>query len=106
MAKDQGVKLPNTKRPGAQARMAGPAKAAAVVAAPAQPVVKKPRTSPAQFWREVQQEARKISWTSWRETWITSVMVFIMIAITGVFFLAVDQGLGYGMQFLLKLATS
>jgi preprotein translocase subunit SecE len=105
MAKDQGVKLPNQRRPGAQARTAAPAKAP-VVAAPAQPAVKKPSVSPMQFWREVQQEARKITWTSWRETWITSVMVFIMIAVTGVFFLAVDQALGLGMQYLLKLATS
>lgn len=42
----------------------------------------------------------------WRETWITSVMVFIMVAITGVFFLAVDQALGNAMQFLFKLAAS
>ena len=35
-------------------------------------------TSP-QFFREVRAEARKITWTSRRETWITSVMVAIMV---------------------------
>jgi len=106
MANDQGVKLPTTRRGKGPVRTPAPAKPAAVTAAPAAPAVKKPSVSPAQFWREVQQEARKITWTSWRETWITSVMVFIMVALTGVFFLGVDQALGWGMQFLLKLATS
>ena len=105
MAK-QGVKTPNNRRPGAKARPAASAKPPVVAAAPAEPVVKKPPFDPIRFWREVRQEARKITWTSWRETWITSVMVFIMVAITGVFFLAVDQALGFGMQYLLKLAAS
>ena len=58
-----------------------------------------------QFFREVQAEARKITWTSWKETWITSIMVFIMVVITAIFFLLIDQILGQGMQFLLKLGT-
>ena len=61
--------------------------------------------NPVQFAREVRAEARKITWTSWRETWITSVMVFIMVVVTAVFFLVVDEGLGQGMKFLLKLAA-
>jgi preprotein translocase subunit SecE len=102
----QGVKTPNNRRPGAPTRPAAAVKAPATVAAPAEPAVKKPPFNPMRFWREVQQEARKITWTSWRETWITSVMVFIMVAITGLFFLAVDQAMGFGMQYLLKLASS
>ena len=50
-------------------------------------------------------EARKITWTSWRETWITSVMVFIMVVVTALFFLVVDEALGQGMKLLLKLAA-
>ena len=57
------------------------------------------------FALEVRAEARKITWTSWRETWITSMMVFMMVAITAIFFLVVDQILSHGMQFLLKLAA-
>ena len=57
------------------------------------------------FAAEVQAEGRKTTWTSRKETWITSVMVFIMVVITAVFFLIVDQILGQGMQFLLKLGT-
>jgi len=105
MAK-QGVKTPSNRRAAAPARAATPTKSAVAAAVSAEPKVKRPAFNPVTFWREVQQEARKITWTSWRETWITSVLVFIMVAITGVFFLAVDQALGFGMQFLLKLAQS
>ena len=50
-------------------------------------------------------EARKITWTTRKETWITSVMVFIMVVVTAIFFLIVDWGLGVAMQFLLKIAA-
>jgi preprotein translocase subunit SecE len=65
----------------------------------------KKRVSIVQFFREVRAEARKISWTSRRETWITSVMVFIMILLTAFFFVVVDLGLRALMQFILKLGT-
>jgi len=57
------------------------------------------------FAAEVRAEARKITWTSWRETWITSVMVFFMVFVTAIFFLIVDQILSHAMQFLLQLAA-
>jgi preprotein translocase subunit SecE len=88
-------------------RSGKPATVPAVMAAPDAPKApRRPMPSPLQFWREVQAEARKIAWTSWRETWITSVLVFIMVAIVGTFFLAVDQVLGNTMQFLFKLVQS
>jgi preprotein translocase subunit SecE len=80
-----------------------PAGAATAAAAPAAP---KKRTSPVQFFREVRAEARKITWTSRKETWITSVMVFIMVVLASLFFLAVDGGLGFAVNQLLKLATA
>ena len=66
---------------------------------------KKKKTNPAQFAREVRAEARKITWTIRKETWITTVMVGIMVVIASLFFLAVDFGLGLGMNLLLKLAN-
>jgi preprotein translocase subunit SecE len=73
-------------------------------ATPASETPKK-RVSLLQFFREVRVEARKISWTSRRETWITSVMVFIMILLTAFFFVVVDLGLRAVMQFILKIGT-
>ena len=53
----------------------------------------KKRTSIPQFISQVRAEGRKITWPSRKETWITSVMVFIMVLIAAVFFWIVDWGL-------------
>ena len=66
---------------------------------------KKKKSSPVQFAKEVRAEARKISWTSRKETWITSVMVFIMVVISALFFFAVDTTLQLAVAQFLKLAT-
>jgi preprotein translocase subunit SecE len=73
------------------------------VAARAEAHVPKKRTNPLQFFREVRAEAKKISWPSRRETWITTVMVLIMVVITAIFFLIVDASLSAGVQWLLNL---
>ncbi|HRD27292.1 MAG TPA: preprotein translocase subunit SecE [Caulobacter sp.] len=87
------------------------AKAAAVVAAPAgqastAPVAPRKPFNPVQFFREVRVEARKITWTSRKETWITSVMVFIMVLIAALFFFVVDWLLSGAVSLLLKLANA
>ena len=85
------------------------AKAAAVVAAPAgQAAAAAPKKpfNPVLFFREVRAEARKITWTSRKETWITSVMVLIMVVIAAVFFFAVDWLLSAAVAMLLKLANA
>ncbi|MFT4956589.1 MAG: preprotein translocase subunit SecE [Brevundimonas sp.] len=58
----------------------------------------KKRTSPAQFLSQVRAEGRKITWPSRKETWITSVMVLIMVMIAALFFWVVDFGLGWVFQ--------
>ena len=59
----------------------------------------------AQFAREVRAEARKITWTSRQETWITSVMVAIMVILAALFFAAVNWICSHGIALILKLAT-
>jgi len=73
------------------------------VSAPQEP---KKRTSPIQFLRETRAEARKVTWTSWKETWITSVMVAIMVVLTALFFFGVDAVLHAVVTALLKLANA
>jgi preprotein translocase subunit SecE len=68
----------------------------------ATPDAPKKRVSPQQFFGEVRAEARKITWTSRKETWITSVMVFIMVILASIFFMAVDATLGFSMRALLN----
>ncbi|MES2032977.1 MAG: preprotein translocase subunit SecE [Pseudomonadota bacterium] len=90
------------------------AKSAAVAAAPsaqggasaAAVAAPKKRTSPIQFFREVRAEGRKITWTSRKETWITSVMVFIMVVIAAIFFFGVDTLLSFLVAQLLKFTNA
>ncbi|HZH03699.1 MAG TPA: preprotein translocase subunit SecE [Myxococcaceae bacterium] len=62
----------------------------------------KPRVTAGQFAREVRAEGRKITWPSRRETWITSVFVFVMVVIASVFFALVDGTLSFVLQQLLR----
>jgi len=48
------------------------------------------RTGPIQFFQEVRREASKVTWPTWRETYLTTIMVFIMVGISMVFFAVVD----------------
>jgi preprotein translocase subunit SecE len=66
----------------------------------------KKKTSLPQFAKEVRAEVRKITWTSRKETWITSVMVAIMVALAALFFTVVDVGLQFGVAQILKLASA
>lgn len=61
--------------------------------------------NPAQFLRQVRQEASKVTWPSRKETWVASVMVFIMVALTAVFFFFVDQALAYVVRLILGLGV-
>ncbi|MGD9921893.1 MAG: preprotein translocase subunit SecE [Pseudorhodoplanes sp.] len=47
--------------------------------------------SPFKFLQEVRDETDKVTWPTRRETAITTIMVFIMVAISAVFFLLADQ---------------
>ena len=76
---------------------AGGAAAATATAAPA-----RPRVTAGQFAREVRAEGRKITWPSRRETWITSVMVCIMVVLASAFFALVDGALSFLLQQLLR----
>ena len=50
-----------------------------------------------QFIREVRREGiDKVTWPTVRETYLTTVMVFIMVGLTMVFFFVVDKVLQYG----------
>ena len=64
------------------------------------PVLRR-RTSPMQFFTEVRREMSKVTWPSWKETWLTTMMVFIMVGLTMVFFAVVDFILNYGEMVLI-----
>jgi preprotein translocase subunit SecE len=49
------------------------------------------KTSPFKFMQEVRAETQKVTWPTRRETGVTTIMVFVMVAIASVFFLVADQ---------------
>ncbi len=82
------------------AAVAAPAGQAAAAAAPKKPF------NVVQFFKEVRAEGRKITWTSRKETWVTAVMVFIMVIIAALFFFVVDTSLSFIVAQVLKLANA
>jgi preprotein translocase subunit SecE len=59
--------------------------------------------NPVTFMKEVRQETAKVTWPTWKEVWVTTLMVLIMVALASIFFLLVDQTLSHAVQFLLSL---
>ena len=85
------------------------AKTAAAMTSPAATATSQPpkkKTSLPQFAKEVRAEARKITWTTRKETWITSVMVAVMVTLAAIFFAVVDAGMQFGVTQILKLASA
>lgn len=60
-------------------------------------------TNPLQFIQQVRAEVSKIVWPTRREVLLTTVMVFIMAALTAVFFALVNILIRGGLQGLLNL---
>ena len=59
--------------------------------------------NPFEFVQEVRQEVSKVTWPTWKEVWITTIMVLIMVSLASVFFLFADQVLGWFISYLLRL---
>jgi preprotein translocase subunit SecE len=59
--------------------------------------------NPFQFIDEVRQETSKVTWPSWKEVWITTAMVLVMVALTAIFFLFTDMIISWAIQIVLQL---
>ena len=59
--------------------------------------------NPLTFIEEVRQEVSKVTWPTWKEVWITTAMVLVMVALTAVFFLVTDMVISTVVQFVLGL---
>ena len=49
------------------------------------------KTNPAQFVRQVRQELSKVTWPEKKDTFISSVVVIVLIILFSIFFLLTDQ---------------
>ncbi len=59
-------------------------------------------TNPLQFIQQTRAEVSKVVWPTRREVMLTTVMVFIMAALTAVFFALVDILIRTGLQGVLS----
>ncbi len=60
------------------------------------------KLNPVEFLQEVRQETSKVTWPTWKEVWITTAMVLVMVALASIFFLIADQAIGWVVQSVLK----
>ena len=61
------------------------------------------KVSPFKFMQEVRAEAQKVTWPTRKETTVTTIMVFVMVAVASIFFFAADQIIRYLITFLLGI---
>lgn len=61
------------------------------------------KTGPAEFLKQVRQEAGKVTWPTRRETAISTAMVFAMVVFAALFFFVVDQVLGFAVRQVLGI---
>ena len=66
---------------------------------------RKKTTNPFKFLSEVRQEGRKVTWTSRRETIISTIMVVIVAIIAAIFFFAVDSFFSFVINQILSLGA-
>jgi len=61
------------------------------------------KTNPMEFAREVRREVGKVTWPSRKETLVSTGMVFLMVVLASVFFLVVDQVIGFVIRLVLGI---
>jgi preprotein translocase subunit SecE len=59
--------------------------------------------NPFNFIDEVRQEVSKVTWPTWKEVWITTAMVLVMVTLTAIFFLLTDMVIATVVRFVLGL---
>jgi preprotein translocase subunit SecE len=60
--------------------------------------------NPAKFFREVRQEAARVTWPTRKEVTTSTIMVLVLAIVAAVFFLAVDFVIGVGVENILGFA--
>ena len=59
------------------------------------------RESPLKFFEEVRRETSKVTWPTWKETYLTTIVVFAMVGLTMTFFFLVDLLLSLGEKWVI-----
>ena len=61
--------------------------------------------SPFRFMQEVRSETDKVTWPTRKETVITTIMVFVMVAVASILFTVADQIIRLLITFILQIQT-
>jgi len=60
-------------------------------------------TNPVKFVEEVRQEVGKVTWPTWKEVWVTTAMVVLMITLASIFFTVADTIIAAAVKAVLGL---
>jgi preprotein translocase subunit SecE len=60
--------------------------------------------NPVEFFGQVRQEAKRVTWATRQEVTVSTIMVVIMVAAAAVFFYIVDVLIRFGIGFILPRA--
>ena len=63
------------------------------------------KVSPIQFLKEVRSETQKVTWPTRREVMITTIMVFVMVGLAGIYFSVSDQVIRYVVTLILGIGS-
>jgi preprotein translocase subunit SecE len=69
----------------------------------AETVTKKPRVGPVTFFNQVNQEGRKVTWTTRKETIAAVIMVVIMVVVSSLFFALTDTVVQLAVSFITNI---
>ena len=57
------------------------------------------------FYKQVKQEAMKVTWPTRKDTVTSTIMVFVMVVLAAIFFFLTDQLLGWIVRLILGLGS-
>ena len=63
------------------------------------------KTSPALFVRQVRQELQKVTWPTRRDTFISSLIVILLIFLFSLFFLLTDQVWSFSIKKIIEIGS-
>ena len=63
------------------------------------------KIAPAEFFKQVRSEAKRVTWPSRQETMASTIAVFVMVVIASVFLFTADQVLSYVVRLVLGLGV-
>lgn len=62
------------------------------------------KTGPGEYVRQVRSELAKVTWPSRKETIVSTIAVFIMVALAAMFLFVADQIIAFLIQLILDMA--